>query len=127
MQKNRPSADFANCRSIPGDPILAVAISQSAATKQVASLPVPDIMLHAARLLEVGVDTQLQPGEFLVEADRIRADGSSVDHPQGARASMSHLNRMASSSPVASGDACPGALTIQTNTATKSRRRAEKR
>ncbi|MGA9668082.1 MAG: amidohydrolase family protein [Terracidiphilus sp.] len=43
------------------------------------------IVLHAARLLQVDTGVILHPGEILVEADRIRAVGSSVDHPQGAR------------------------------------------
>jgi imidazolonepropionase-like amidohydrolase len=43
------------------------------------------IVLHAARLLQVDTGTLLQPGEALVDGDRIRAVGTSVDHPQGAR------------------------------------------
>jgi imidazolonepropionase-like amidohydrolase len=43
------------------------------------------IVLHAARLLQVETGTMLQPGEVLVEGERIRAVGSSVEHPQGAR------------------------------------------
>src|ERR1039457_3408632 len=53
-----------------------------APAQQPASAP---IVLHAARLLQVDTGTLLQPGEILVEADRIRAVGASVDHPQGAR------------------------------------------
>jgi len=49
-----------------------------------ATTPVP-IVLHAARLLQVDTGTLLQPGEILVEGDRIRAVGKSVDHPQSAR------------------------------------------
>jgi len=47
--------------------------------------PAPAIVLHAARLLQVDAGTLLQPGEILVEGDRIRAVGVSVDHPQGAK------------------------------------------
>ncbi len=47
-----------------------------------ASVP---IVLHAARLLQVDTGVLLQPGEVLVEGDRIRAVGASVDHPAGAR------------------------------------------
>jgi imidazolonepropionase-like amidohydrolase len=47
--------------------------------------PSAPIVLHAARLLEVDTGTILQPGEILVEGDRIRAVGTSVDHPQGAK------------------------------------------
>jgi len=43
------------------------------------------IMLHAARLLQVDTGTLVQPGEILVEGDRIRAVGTTVDHPLGAR------------------------------------------
>jgi imidazolonepropionase-like amidohydrolase len=43
------------------------------------------IVLHAARLLEVDTGNVLQPGEILVEGDRIRAVGTSVDHPAGAK------------------------------------------
>ncbi|HEY1901174.1 MAG TPA: amidohydrolase family protein [Terracidiphilus sp.] len=43
------------------------------------------IVLHAARLLQVDTGTLLQPGEILVEGDRIHAVGTSVDHPQGAK------------------------------------------
>jgi imidazolonepropionase-like amidohydrolase len=42
------------------------------------------IVLHAARLLQVGTGNLLQPGEVLVEGNRIRAVGTSVDHPAGA-------------------------------------------
>jgi imidazolonepropionase-like amidohydrolase len=43
------------------------------------------IVLHAGRLLEVDTGTVLQPGEILVEGERIRAVGTSVDHPRGAK------------------------------------------
>jgi imidazolonepropionase-like amidohydrolase len=43
------------------------------------------IVLHAARLLQVDSGAMLQPGEILVEGERIRAVGTSVDHPQGAK------------------------------------------
>jgi imidazolonepropionase-like amidohydrolase len=36
-------------------------------------------------LLQVDTGTLLQPGEILVQGDRIRAVGVSVEHPQGAR------------------------------------------
>ena len=50
--------------------------------QQPASAP---IVLHAARLLQVDTGVVLHPGEILVEGDRIRAVGTSVDHPQGAK------------------------------------------
>jgi imidazolonepropionase-like amidohydrolase len=43
------------------------------------------IVLHAARLLQVDTGTILTPGEILVEGNRIKAVGTSVDHPAGAR------------------------------------------
>jgi imidazolonepropionase-like amidohydrolase len=43
------------------------------------------IVLHAARLLHVDTGAIDQPGEILVEGDRIRAVGTSVDHPKGAK------------------------------------------
>ena len=43
------------------------------------------IVLHAARLLQVDTGTLLHPGEILVEGNRIRAVGVTVEHPQGAR------------------------------------------
>jgi imidazolonepropionase-like amidohydrolase len=45
----------------------------------------PPIVLHAARLLEVDTGNMLQPGEILVEGERIKAVGTTVDHPQGAK------------------------------------------
>ena len=59
-----------------------IALVAAAVYAQPASTP---IVLHAARLLQVDTGTLLQPGEILVEGDRIRAVGSSVDHPQGAK------------------------------------------
>ena len=47
--------------------------------------PSAPIVLHAARLLEVDTGAMLQPGEILVEGNRIREVGRSVAHPQGAR------------------------------------------
>jgi imidazolonepropionase-like amidohydrolase len=59
-----------------------LSIACALAAQQPASTP---IVLHAARLLQVDTGTLLQPGEILVEGDRIRAVGRSVDHPQGAK------------------------------------------
>ena len=47
--------------------------------------PSTPIVLHAARLLQVDTGTVLQPGEVLVDGERIRAVGKSVEHPQGAK------------------------------------------
>jgi imidazolonepropionase-like amidohydrolase len=42
------------------------------------------IVLHAARLLEIDTGRLLTPGEILIEADRIKAVGASVERPTGA-------------------------------------------
>ncbi len=47
--------------------------------------PAAPIVIRAARLLEVDTGNLLEPGEVLVEGERIRAVGTAVDHPQGAR------------------------------------------
>ncbi|HKF50573.1 MAG TPA: amidohydrolase family protein [Terracidiphilus sp.] len=52
------------------------------AQRPAASAPV---VLHAARLLDVRAGSVIQPGEVLVEGDHIRAVGTHVDHPQGAK------------------------------------------
>ena len=46
--------------------------------------PAP-IVLHAARLFQVDTGNMLQPGEVLVEGNHIKAVGTSVDHPAGAK------------------------------------------
>jgi hypothetical protein len=43
--------------------------------------PSVPVVLHAARLLDVRAGSVLQPGEVLVEGERIRAVGASVEHP----------------------------------------------
>jgi len=55
-----------------------------AAAQEPAASPAP-IVLHAARLLEVDTGNLMRPGEILVEGDRIRAVGSSVEHPADAK------------------------------------------
>ena len=45
----------------------------------------PPIVLRAARLLEVDTGNMLRPGEILVEGERIKAVGASVDHPANAK------------------------------------------
>ena len=58
--------------------------SASPAQEHTAAPPSP-IVLHAARLLEVDTGKVLTPGEVLVEGENIRAVGSSVDRPSGAK------------------------------------------
>ena len=43
------------------------------------------IVLHAARLLDIGAGKIVSPGEVLVEGERIVAAGSAVKHPAGAQ------------------------------------------
>ena len=62
--------------------LVLVALAGIAAAQQHPSAP---IVLHAARLLQVDTGTLLQPGEILVEGERIRAVGASVERPQGAK------------------------------------------
>ncbi len=56
----------------------------SAPAQQSVNRPAAPIVLHAARLLEVDTGNVLQPGEILVEGERIKAVGTAVEHPQGA-------------------------------------------
>ncbi|MGB7266589.1 MAG: amidohydrolase family protein [Terracidiphilus sp.] len=60
----------------------ALALASAVAAQQPATAP---IVLHAARLLQVDTGKMLQPGEILVEGERIKAVGVSVDHPQGVK------------------------------------------
>ena len=57
-------------------------LESPAHAQQNASTP---IVLHAARLLQVDTGIVLQPGEILVEGERIRAVGKTVEHSAGAR------------------------------------------
>ena len=58
-------------------------IHRSATAQQATSAHAP-IVLHADRLLQIDTGNLLQPGEVLVEGNRIRAVGTSVEHPPGA-------------------------------------------
>ncbi len=62
--------------------VLLLAPATAAGAQQPISAP---IVLHAARLLQVDTGSIVQPGEILVEGERIKAAGVSVDHPQGAK------------------------------------------
>ena len=61
---------------------LALTVTVIGRAQQPANAP---IVLHAARLLQVDTGVVLRPGEVLIEGDRIRAVGKSVDRPQGAK------------------------------------------
>ena len=62
--------------------LLSAAWSQSQTQPPSSSSP---IVLHAARLLDIEAGRIIQPGEVLVEGERIREAGNSVNHPAGAR------------------------------------------
>ena len=62
--------------------VLLMSLAADAAAQQPTSAP---IVLHAARLLQIDTGTLLHPGEILIEGQRIRAVGTLVDHPQGAK------------------------------------------
>jgi imidazolonepropionase-like amidohydrolase len=67
---------------------VAVAALATAAMPLIAQRPGPSgspVVLHAARLLDVSAGKVIQPGEVLVEGNRIKAVGQSVDHPQDAK------------------------------------------
>jgi hypothetical protein len=65
--------------------VVALALAYAVRAQQVTIHAAGPIVLHAARLLQVDTGALLQPGEILVEGDRIRMAGTSVDHPPGAR------------------------------------------
>ncbi len=65
--------------------IAAVAFAGSAAGSHAQQPATTPTVLHAARLLEVDTGNILRPGEILIEGERIKAVGVSVDHPQGAK------------------------------------------
>jgi imidazolonepropionase-like amidohydrolase len=79
MRKNFGSAS-SRCAIITAAVLSTLATA--ALTQQPASV---SIVLHAARLLQVDTGKVLQPGEILVTGERIKAVGTSVDHPQGAK------------------------------------------
>jgi imidazolonepropionase-like amidohydrolase len=60
---------------------MTISVSLAAAQQPAA----PPIVLHAARLLQVDSGNVTQPGEILVEGERIKAVGTAVEHPQGVR------------------------------------------
>ncbi|HVM96261.1 MAG TPA: amidohydrolase family protein [Candidatus Acidoferrales bacterium] len=64
---------------------LAPAATCTVAIAAAQTSPAAPIVLHAARLLQVDTGNVLQPGEILVEGERIQAVGTTVDHPQGAK------------------------------------------
>jgi imidazolonepropionase-like amidohydrolase len=61
-----------------------LALPAAICAAQTASAPAA-VVLHAARLLQVDTGELLQPGEILIEGERIREVGKSVQHPSVAR------------------------------------------
>jgi imidazolonepropionase-like amidohydrolase len=61
-----------------------LAITAAIAVAQPPSAPA-HVVLHAARLLQVDTGNLLEPGEILIDGERIREVGKSVQHPAGAR------------------------------------------
>jgi imidazolonepropionase-like amidohydrolase len=85
MQKPGSSNRLAMGTTIFVCALFTVATSFLAPAQKPQNSPSLPIVLHAARLLQVDTGTILQPGEILVQGDRISAVGTSVDHPQGAK------------------------------------------
>ena len=73
--------NFDRLRRILPCSFLALAVTVACAQQP----PSTPIVLHAARLSQVDTGTLLQPGEVLIDGERIRAVGKWVEHPQGAR------------------------------------------
>ena len=71
------------CAAVCGLSVLSFVCGTPAAPAQ--QTPPAPIVLHAARLLEIDTGNVLRPGEILVEGERIKAVGTTVDRPQGAR------------------------------------------
>ncbi len=71
-------------RSFALSACLAVSFTPLAPAQHQTSAPVP-VVLHATRLLQVDTGTILQPGEILIEGNRIRAVGTSVERPANAK------------------------------------------
>jgi imidazolonepropionase-like amidohydrolase len=62
-----------------------LALSAVSALAQSSSAEHRAIVLHAARLLDIGAGRIVSPGEVLVEGEQIVAAGSAVEHPAGAQ------------------------------------------
>ena len=63
----------------------AIILVSAASVSQAQQSGATPIVLHAARLLEVDTGNIVRPGEILIEGERIKAVGVSVEHPQGAK------------------------------------------
>jgi len=83
MRNTRLYARFVACRANRYAALLAALLSPIADGQQ--SAHPPSVVLRAARLLDVRAGAVVTPGEVLVEGERIRAAGTHVDRPQGAK------------------------------------------
>ncbi len=65
--------------------LFSLLLTVNAADAQNSQTGTKPIVLHAARLLDIEAGRIVQPGEVLVEGERIREAGTSVTHPAGAQ------------------------------------------
>jgi imidazolonepropionase-like amidohydrolase len=85
MRKASQQSLFGPRRSALVVALAAASLPASSPSQRPSTSGATPIVLHAARLLEVGTGNILRPGEVLVVGERIQAVGSSVDHPAGAQ------------------------------------------
>jgi len=82
MQKDFWGTSLRRVRASASAVVMLLGWGPKVSAQQPASAP---IVLHAARLLQVDTGKVLQPGEILVVGERIKAVGTSVAHPEGAK------------------------------------------
>jgi len=71
-------------RLIPATVVLLLWLATALATGQSPSSPARTIVLHAARLFDVKKGRMVQPGELLIQGERIAEVGTAVKRPAGA-------------------------------------------
>jgi imidazolonepropionase-like amidohydrolase len=64
---------------------LTVSLAAATVLAQSPAAQSPVVVLQAARILDVAAGKIITPGEVLIEGERIKAAGSSVAHPAGAK------------------------------------------
>jgi imidazolonepropionase-like amidohydrolase len=84
MRKNKPLS-FSIRNAALAAVVLRGFLAPAMLAAQPASTEGTATVLHAARLLEADTGNVLQPGEILVVGERIKAVGTTVDHPLGAK------------------------------------------
>lgn len=65
--------------------LLCFLLTNSSSAQSSNSSPLPAIVIHAARLLDVETGKTISPAEILVQGQRIDEVGTSVTHPAGAK------------------------------------------